>query len=304
MTNMETAANPAPEPAPLPAGAMTDAAWQALQDEFLARCAPLGVPQLALYHWYHTVDLGNGIVTPGIYDYREALKAFPFPADMRGMEVLDIGSATGFFAFEFERRGATVTSVELPSLHHLDRFPGQDLTQILRRLASMRVPESLLASDPLVALTAGETYFYHLDGPFQFCHRLLQSRARRVYSTVYGLSDVLGATARFDLVFLGDVLLHTINPFQGLVEAARQCRGQLVIAQQMPGAPGDPAAIHYVGGDRLESDDLCWFLPNEGFFRQALAKLGFRTVEVAGHNRGALRPSGHPYERPILVASR
>jgi len=41
---------------------------------------------------------------------------FPFARGMRGMRVLDVGSATGLLAFEFEKRGASVVSVELPSL--------------------------------------------------------------------------------------------------------------------------------------------------------------------------------------------
>src|SRR5258708_4233384 len=82
-------------------------------------------------YWYHTVDLGDGLVTPGSYDYRDALPRFGFPEDMRGMSVLDVGSATGFFAFEFERRGADVTSVELPSLAHWDRFPGETVAQTI-----------------------------------------------------------------------------------------------------------------------------------------------------------------------------
>jgi SAM-dependent methyltransferase len=243
-------------------------------------------------------------VTPGIYDYRASLPAFGFPESMQGMTVLDVGSATGFFCFEFERRGARVTSVELPSLHHLDCFPGQSLTQTLRQLAKMRVAEEHLVSDPLVALTAGETYFYHLDGPFQFCHRLLQSQAERIYSTVYRLQEALGSGKTYDFVFLGDVLLHTINPFQALASVARHCHGQLMIAQQMPEEDAETPAIRYVGGDSLDQDDLCWFLPNEAFFHQVLRKLGFQRVERIGRNQGGLRPTGFPYDRPILRASR
>ena len=60
--------------------------------------------------------------------------SFEFPDDMSGMDVLDIGSATGFFAFAFEKRGARVTSVELPSLSALDRFPGQSVEQSIEKI--------------------------------------------------------------------------------------------------------------------------------------------------------------------------
>jgi hypothetical protein len=73
---------------------------------FTERAAQLGLAHADRYYWYHTIDLGDGLITPGMYDYRETISSFQFSEDMRGMTVLDVGSATGFFAFEFERRGA------------------------------------------------------------------------------------------------------------------------------------------------------------------------------------------------------
>src|SRR5215471_17951363 len=109
--------------------------------EFVERAAQLGLSDADRYYWYHTLDLGGGLVTPGMYDYRETIASFGFPEDMRGMTVLDVGSATGFFAFEFERRGARVISVELPSLRDLDRFPGQDVDGSLRKIERMIFPD-------------------------------------------------------------------------------------------------------------------------------------------------------------------
>ena len=67
------------------------------------------------YQWYHTVELGHGLVTPGQYDHRPLLHHYGLPNDLTGKTVLDIGPAQGFFAFEFEKRGAArVVTVELP----------------------------------------------------------------------------------------------------------------------------------------------------------------------------------------------
>src|SRR5713226_3425572 len=99
--------------------------YLSLANEFFAKALSMGYGDLRKYYWYHTVDLRNGLVTPGCYDYRPSLPKFGFPADLSGMSVLDVGSATGYFAFEFERRGADVTSVEIPSLSCFDRFPGE-----------------------------------------------------------------------------------------------------------------------------------------------------------------------------------
>jgi hypothetical protein len=115
--------------------------------EFLARAQELGCGDLADYYWYHTVDLGDGLITPGVYDYRHCVEAFFIPESLQGRRVLDIGAATGFFSFEFERRGAIVISTELPSLLDIDKFPGETMEQTLRKLEAM-----MPAAEPACAL--------------------------------------------------------------------------------------------------------------------------------------------------------
>jgi len=95
-------------------------------ENFNQHVLALGLGDVGNYYWHYTVELPHGLVTPGIYDFRATWSCFPFPEDMRGMTVLDIGSATGFFAFEFEKRGAGVISVELPSLYALELFSGAE----------------------------------------------------------------------------------------------------------------------------------------------------------------------------------
>ena len=64
--------------------------------------------EVAKIQWYHSIDLGNGIVTPGWEQNTAArLNALQIPDDLRGMTVLDIGAWDGFYSFEMERRGAT-----------------------------------------------------------------------------------------------------------------------------------------------------------------------------------------------------
>ncbi|HUP03165.1 MAG TPA: methyltransferase domain-containing protein [Bryobacteraceae bacterium] len=262
--------------------------------EFARRTRELGLDGLDGYYWYHTMDLPHGLVTPGQYDFRRSLPCFPFPSDMRGMRVLDVGSATGYFAFEFERRGAAVVSVELPSLYSLDRFPGQDVEHSIARIQKMMGG----ADRP----DAAQLYLRLLEGPFQFCHKLLSSRVERCYSTVYDLSSANTGGRPFDLVFMGDILLHTLHPLQALAAVAPLCRGELIIAQVMPESADGRPAMHYVGGDSLESDEVSWWWPNQACLEQLLRKLGFRQVAAAGSHAGLLRPSGYPFERAILRA--
>ncbi len=58
--------------------------------------------------WFHCIDLGGGVVTPGSDgdNSRRKLELMRLPEDLRDRAVLDVGSCEGFFAFECERRGA------------------------------------------------------------------------------------------------------------------------------------------------------------------------------------------------------
>jgi SAM-dependent methyltransferase len=272
-------------------------------EAFNNRVRELGLPDISRYYWYHTIDLGDGLVTPGLYDYRQTVSAFRFPEDMRGMTVLDVGSATGFFAFEFERRGARVVSVELPSLRDLDCFPGQDIQVSLRKIERMIFPDGLDLESRRRGDSEPELYRCLLDGPFQFCKTRLGSKVERRYSAIYDLTvENLGVANGFDLVFVGDVLVHALYPLKALAALAPLCRGALVLAQSLPDGPQEPPAMVYVGGADPDEDHLSWWLPNKSCLTEMLTKLRFPNVEEVGWHSGVLQPGGHRFSRAILRA--
>ena len=66
--------------------------------------------------WWHSIDVGDGIVTPGLVnaEYLKALvNRLQIPDRMDGLRVLDIGTHDGYFAFECERRGADVVAIDV-----------------------------------------------------------------------------------------------------------------------------------------------------------------------------------------------
>ena len=63
--------------------------------------------EVSALHWFHRIDLGNGIITPGQdIDGETKIEFNKIPTDLRGKTVLDIGAWDGLFSFEAERRGA------------------------------------------------------------------------------------------------------------------------------------------------------------------------------------------------------
>jgi tRNA (mo5U34)-methyltransferase len=161
--------------------------------------------RLADYEWYHTIDLGDGIVTPGQYDLQPILKHYGIPDDLAGKAVLDVGPAHGFFAFEFERRGAVVSTAELPNWAEHDASPA--LQEEFARVGDL--PEA-----------------YH-RGAFGFAIQARRSPVHRYFCNVYDLTPERVGT--YDLVFCASVLLHLTDPLRALFAMRKVCRGQAII---------------------------------------------------------------------------
>lgn len=65
--------------------------------------------------WWHSIDLGNGLVTSGVHSLTEMQSLYQslgLPENLSGKTLLDIGCWDGFYTFETERHGAQVTSVD------------------------------------------------------------------------------------------------------------------------------------------------------------------------------------------------
>jgi tRNA (mo5U34)-methyltransferase len=278
--------------------------YHRLAEDFYEKALEMGYGDLRNYLWYHTIDLGNGLVTPGIYDYRLILPAFNFPADMKGLNVLDVGSATGFFAFEFEKRGASVVSIDIPPVAVADKFPGEPEQKFEKLKKELKTHDEWTEQHDhlLHADTAEEMYHFIIEGPFEFCHEVLDSKVQRRHSNIYDLSKENLGRDDFDLVFLGDVLVHTIDPLKALAAVAPLCRGTLIISQDLPEGP-QPAML-YVGGDKAGDDRSVWWLMNRLCLEQILRRLGFKEIAVVGEHSGLMRPEGALYKRTIIHATR
>ena len=163
----------------------------------------------AEFDWYHTIDLGDGVVTAGLYDHRRLVPAYGLPDDLAGKSALDVGPAHGFFAFELEARGADpVVTVELP------RWSEHDASPQLR--------------DQFEAESSDVTTRDYLHGALAFAIEARSSRVEQRFGNVYDLSPE--TTGQFDLVFCGSMLLHVSDPLRALYAIRSVTRESAIIA--------------------------------------------------------------------------
>jgi hypothetical protein len=62
---------------------------------------------------YHRFDLGDGVVLRGHYDMTRYIHHYGLPDSLAGKTALDIGTASGFWAHQLARRGASTTAIDV-----------------------------------------------------------------------------------------------------------------------------------------------------------------------------------------------
>jgi len=193
--------------------------------------------------WYHQIDLGNGVITPGVDQSARKLHRLRFPSDLRGKTVLDVGAWDGFFSFEAERRGA----------------------------------ERVLATDSFVWNEQG----WGTKRGFDLAKRHLGSRVEERTVDVLDLRPEDVGT--FDVVLFVGVLYHMRHPMLALERVASVTREVAIIETVVDMLSVRRPAIAFYPGSELARDHTNWCGPNPEALTGMLHAAGFTRVEfVAG----------------------
>lgn len=222
--------------------------------------------------WYHTIELPDGTCTPGFYDHRPLLPHYGLPADLTGKRVLDVATFDGFWAFEFERRGATVVATDIERASQLN-LPPQARAALLEDGLDQRS-----------------------GAGFRLAHKAIGSRVERRICDVYDLDpSTLGV---FDLVHVADLLLHLERPLEALRAVRRVTADRAFIVDCFDPALAGTQTTRYLGG----WSGAVWWLPSLDTLAQMVIDAGFARVDLKlVYSLGSrTEPTGH--WRAALVA--
>lgn len=225
--------------------------------------------------WYQTIDLGDGVVTPGFVDHRHQVDQYGFPESLEGKRCLDVATSDGFWAFEMERRGAAeIVAIDVHSWAD-GEFPANWM-------------EEILSSRPNDIKGLG----------FAYARRALQSKVKREVLSVYEVSPERIGT--FDFVFSSDILLHLRDPLRALEALWTVTRGEIIIADAYDAdldATGETGALRLqVGLDDFAG--CCWWRPTPSALEWMIRLARFQEVERIAQFNLKARPG---FEVPKVV---
>jgi tRNA (mo5U34)-methyltransferase len=239
--------------------------------------------------WYHSIDLGQGVVTEGSSTPETRVFEHELPG-FTGRSVLDIGAWDGYYSFLAERNGAS----RVVALDHyvwgLD-WAGRD-----RYWQECKERGEL----PDHSKDADEFFNPELPGRrgFDFARDALASKVEPVVAD-FATTD-LESLGTFDVVLYLGVLYHMMEPLTCLQRVRSVTREVAVIetaAVHIPGY-GDRGLVEFFAGSDLNLDYGNWYAPTiEGLRRMARAA-GFSRVETI---KGP--PADPPPERRVARAA-
>lgn len=235
---------------------------------------------VAAVEWYHTMELAPGVTTPGWHDTRPILGKIPFPPSLEGKRCLDVGTFDGFWAFEMERRGASeVVAIDILDPREWD-WPAGSAPEVIAEIGRRK--------------GRGQG--------FEIACREFGSSVQRLERSVYDLDEA--EVGRFDLIYLGSLLIHLRDPVRALERLRAVCAGTMIVMDGIDLLlslllPRRPVATLDARGRPW------WWYSNQAGLRRLIEAAGFHVLE--GPRRMFMPPgAGQPLASfdPKLLTTR
>jgi tRNA (mo5U34)-methyltransferase len=219
--------------------------------------------------WYHSIDLGHGIVTPGNPpDKRMIAAGLP---EMRAKTVLDIGAWDGYWSFLAEnQQAARVVAMD----HYAWSVDFAARLRYWERCESEgRIPDHRLDF----------TEFWRPEtrpgrAGFDLARSMLRSAVEPVHADFMTVDPE--QFGRFDVVLFLGVLYHVREPLSALERVCGLTSEVAVIETEAVAVLGMPDArlleFHESGG--LRGDYTNWFVPTEAALHALCKAAGFARV--------------------------
>jgi tRNA (mo5U34)-methyltransferase len=209
--------------------------------------------------WYHRIDIGNGITTPGWMPHMP--EAYRLP-DLSGKRVLDVGAWDGYWSFEALKMGAS----QVVAIENWSDWP--QLANILK-----------------------------IDKPFKewqnfdLCREALGYSEEQCQRHTMSLYDVKPDTfGMFDVIFLFGTLYHMRHPLLALDIVSAVCKSIICIETAICdnyspyrefGYPDkNNVVMEFFPNDEFDGVQTNWWSPTLPCLGRMVEAAGFKDVDV------------------------
>jgi len=204
------------------------------------------VTRVKALRWFHSIDLGNGLITPGdksLATINVEQRIFFDAILLKEATVIDVGAWNGAYSFEAARRGAKVLATDQYVWTH-DIWRGREGFDIANEALGLNV-EAKVADVPDITIKN---------------------------------------VGRHDVVLFLGVLYHLPSPLtllQSVAEVAKEC---MVVETHADLMHIETPALAYYPGKTLNNDPTNFFGPNPAFVIEALRECGFKIFDTHYEN--------------------
>jgi tRNA (mo5U34)-methyltransferase len=245
--------------------------------------------------WYHQVDLGNGVLTPGLKSKADIAREWDLFAlgDLSGRSVLDIGGIDGAYAFLAERAGANPVGV-------LDHYLWATDADHYARIYHQHVDAG---ETPPAPHESGAWHPDTLPARWRF-DTAGQALGSSVRALPFDFMDCdLLRVGVWDVVLYLGVLYHMVDPVGALRRVAAVTREQAIIETEAMFIRGHAEALwRFFPGGELNGDRSNWWVPNINALMGVIGTAGFRDAEVlAGEPLDDERSGDGPHHYRAIV---
>jgi tRNA (mo5U34)-methyltransferase len=212
--------------------------------------------------WWHNIELGYGIVTPGHYwngrfDILQLLlEKLDLSKDLSGKSVIDIGAWDGFFSFEAEKRGAS----------------------------------RVLAIDNFYRMEKEGKFLDMGNKGFEIAKEILASKVQ------YKIMDVLDLTPEtvgmFDITLCLGVIYHVKNPILALEKVASITNEMVIIESCFINKGGNIPLAQFIKTE-FQGDPTVWWIPNRACLEAMVRRVGFQKVQSVEWKKGRIIVKGY-----------
>jgi len=232
--------------------------------------------------WWHSIDLGQGVVTPGRKTPKllaDELARCRLPP-LAGRSVLDIGAWDGFYSFQAERLGAE----RVVALDHYAWSVDWGPDTGSKVASGARAPSHLPEDD------SQRWRPEQLPGKrgFDLAREALGSSVVPVVDDF--MTCDLDELGQFDVALYLGVLYHMRHPLLALERLAQVTRQVAVIETSAIWTPySNRAYCEFFETNELGGDPTNWWAPNELALIGLCRAAGFRRVEILTRPKFARR---------------